>query len=190
MLDVRLARPRFVGMRPAILLATLLATSASAIAGAISITSPNHPQTFAYGEMTWRQLYLERTTGGLTARITFSNLPYADCNDPRRDEAFDFRFPGIKFDPVGRAFFASGRRGESIPVARLRGDPACGWIDLAPGAKIYLLKESGRVTAILTATDYPRRGSQWIEMDDNWSLQNLLCALFGHRISCSPFIVE
>jgi len=49
---------------------------------------------------------------------------------------------------------------------------------LAPGAKIYLLKESGRVTAILTATDYPRGGMRWIEMDDNLSLQNLLVALF------------
>jgi hypothetical protein len=50
---------------------------------------------------------------------------------------------------------------------------------LAPGAKIYLLKEGGRVTAILTATDYPRGGMHWIQMDDNWSLQNLLVALFS-----------
>jgi hypothetical protein len=50
---------------------------------------------------------------------------------------------------------------------------------LAPGAKIYLLKESGRVTLVLTATDYPRQGMHWIEMDDNFSLQNLLVELFG-----------
>jgi hypothetical protein len=31
----------------------------------------------------------------------------------------------------------------------------------------------------LTATDHPRAGSQWIETDDNWSLQNVLIALFG-----------
>ena len=66
-----------------------------------------------------------------------------------------------------------------IPVARFRGDPFCSWVDLAPGAKIYLLKQSGRVTAILTATDHPRAGSQWIETDDNFSLQNILIALFG-----------
>ncbi len=47
-----------------------------------------------------------------------------------------------------------------------------------PGAKIYLLKEGGRVTAILTATDYLREGMRWIEMNDNFSLQNLLIALF------------
>jgi len=166
-------------MRVAILLTTLLTTSASAIAGAISVTSPDHAQTFAYGEMIWRQLYLERAGGELAARITFSNLPYASSDEPRRDEPFDFRFPGVRFDSTRRAFFASGRHGKPIPVARFRSDPACGWIDLAPGAKIYLLKESGRVTAILTASDYPRRGMRWIEMDDNFSLQNLLVALFG-----------
>src|SRR5436309_15736190 len=42
--------------------------------------------------------------------------------------------------------------------------------DLAPVAKIYLLKKSGRVTAVLTATVYPRGGMRWIEMDDNFSL--------------------
>jgi hypothetical protein len=166
-------------MRTAIFLATILAARVSAIASTSSITSPDHPQTFAYGRVTWHQLYLERASGELAARITFSNSPYVSDEEPRRDESFDFRLPGIKFDPARRTFFASGRRGVLIPVARLRGDPSCGWIDLAPGAKIYLLKESGRVTAILTATDYSRAGSQWIETDDNWSLQNVLIALFG-----------
>jgi hypothetical protein len=166
-------------MRVAIFLATLFAASVSAIASPTSIVSPDRPQTFAYGEMIWHQLYFERAAGELSARITFSNLPYASDDEPRRDESFDFRFPGIKFDPTQGAFFATGRRGVLIPVARVRGDPACGWVHLAPGAKIYLLKQSGRVTAILTATDYPRAGSQWIETDDNWSLQNLLVALFA-----------
>jgi hypothetical protein len=73
----------------------------------------------------------------------------------------------------------SDRGGQTIPVARFRDGLFCGWVDLAPGAKIYLLKESGRVTAILTATDHPRAGSQWIKTDDNFSLQNILIALFG-----------
>jgi hypothetical protein len=166
-------------MRVAIFLATIFAASVSAIASATSIVSPDHPQTFAYGEMIWRQLYLERASGELAARITFSNLPYVSDGEPRRDESFDFRFPGIKFDATRGTFFVSGRGGQAIAVARSRGGPLCDWVDLAPGAKIYLLKESGRVTAILTATDHPRAGSQWIEADDNWSLQNLLIALFG-----------
>jgi hypothetical protein len=98
--------------------------------------------------------------------------------EPAGTDLFELGF-GYQFDSARRAFFASRRYGQLIPVARLRGDPAFGWIDLARGAKIYLLKESGRVTAILTATDYPRGGMRWIEMDDNFSLQNLLVALFG-----------
>ena len=165
-------------MRVAILLVLFLMAGASAIAGTITVTSPDHPQTFAYGEMIWNQLYLQRPGGELAARITFSNLSYAGDNEPRRDEPFDFRFPGVQFDSTRRTFFARGRDGELIQVARLHGDPACDWIDLAPGAKIYLLKESGRVTAILSATTYPRGGMRWIEVDDNFSLQNLLASLF------------
>jgi hypothetical protein len=165
-------------MRVAILLAAILMTSACAMADAISITSPDHAQTFAYGEMICHQLYLERTAGQLAARITFTNSPYADSNDPRRDESFDFRFPGIQFDSARRTFFVRSGHGELIPVARLREISAYSWVDLAPGAKIYLLKESGRVTATLTATNYPRVGTRWIQMDNNFSLQNLLVALF------------
>src|SRR5437868_15132416 len=134
-------------MRVAFFLATFFAASVSVFASAASIVSPDHPQTFAYGEMIWNQLYLQRAGGELAARITFSNLPYAGDDEPRRDESFDFRFPGVQFDSARRTFFARSRHGELIPVARFRDAPACGWVDLAPGAKIYLLKESGRMTA-------------------------------------------
>ena len=164
-------------MRIWIVLLTLLTTSVSASAGAISVTSPDHAQTFAYGDVIWRELYRQRTNGELAARITFSNLPYVGDTEPRRDEQFDFRFPGVQFDSGRRTFVARGHRPEQIPVARCRDGSVCSGIDLAPGAKIYLFKESGRVTAILTATDYPRSGVRWIQRDDNFSLQNLLVAL-------------
>ena len=166
-------------MRIAILLTVTLTMSGSAIAGAISVTSPDHAQTFAYGEMIWHQLYLDRAGGELVARITFSNLPYVSDDEPRRDEPFDFRFPGVQFDSAQHMFFLRRGHGEPIPVARFREGLACGWVDLAPGAKIGLLKEHGRVTAILTATSYPRAGTRWVEMDNNFSLQNILIALFG-----------
>jgi len=156
-----------------------LMTGAFVMADAISIASPDHAQTFAYGKMIWHELYLERNGGELAARITFSNLHYAGDDEPRRDESFDFRFPGVQFDPARRIFFASRRHGEPVPVARFRNVPVCDWVDLGPGAKIYLLKDDGRVTATLTATDFPRAGIRWIEMDNNFSLQNLLKALFG-----------
>jgi hypothetical protein len=169
---------RIAPMRIANVLLVILVTGVSAMADVISIASPDHARTYAYGAVTWQQLYLERARGELGARVTFSNFPFADSNERRTDEAFDFRFPGIHVDFARHAFVTTGRRGKSIPVAWFRGDPSWGWIKLAPNAKIYLLKESGRVTATLTATSYPRGGERWIELDDNYSLQNLLCALF------------
>ncbi len=149
------------------------------MADAISITSPDRAQTFAYGEMISHQFYLDRTAGELVTQITFSNQPYADCNDPPTNESFDFRFPGVQFDSARRIFFARSGRGELIPVARFGKGLVRGWVDLAPGAKIYLVKDSGRVTATLTATNYPRGGARWVQTDNNLSLQNILIALFG-----------
>src|SRR4029450_10125428 len=122
-------------MRIAIVLAVTLITSAAAMADAVSVTSPDHARTYAYGALTWQQLYLERTRGELVARITFSNFPFADANEPRTDQPSDFRFPGIHVHFARHALIAAGRRGEFIPVAWFRGDPSCGWIKLAPNAK-------------------------------------------------------
>src|SRR5712675_23388 len=47
-------------MRIVIALAATLITSASAMADAVSVTSPDHARTYAYGAVTWHQLYLER----------------------------------------------------------------------------------------------------------------------------------
>jgi hypothetical protein len=166
-------------MRLAILLAAILTASASVMADAISITSPDHAQTFAYGEMISHQLYPERTSSELAAQITFSNSPYYDDDQPRSDESFDFRFPGVHFDSARGTWFARSAHGKCIPVAQVREFAACKWVDLAPGAKIYLVKESGHVTATLTGTNQPRSGARWVQMDNNFSLQNLLVALFG-----------
>ena len=168
-------------MKPGPLLAIILSSIAPAFGGEIVITSPDHARTFAYGEMIWHQLSVDPTNRVLTVRITFSNLPYVSDNDPRVDEPFDFRFPGLHPDRTNHALWARARHGEQISVARFRGDPTCGSVDLAAGAKIYLLKESGRVTAVLTATDRPHSKMRWMQRDDNWSLQNLLVDFFGRR---------
>jgi hypothetical protein len=166
-------------VRVAIFLPILLIACGSGIAGAISVTSPDHAQTFAYGEMISHELHLDRSAGELAASITFSNSPYADDDQPLRNESFGFRFPGVVFDSARHTFFARSGRGKLIPVARAREGLVYRWVDLAPGAKIYLVKESGRITATLTATNYPRVGTRWVQMDNNFSLQNILIALFG-----------
>jgi hypothetical protein len=129
-------------MKVVMLLAVTVGSIAAAFGSELAITSPDHARTFAYGEMVWHQLYVDPTNHAFTARITLSNLPYVGSGDPRVDEPFDFRFPGVNMDPAKRTLFAHARRGDQITVALFRGGPTCGWIDLAPGAKIYLLKKS------------------------------------------------
>jgi hypothetical protein len=165
-------------MRFAVLLAIILGSIAPVSGGELVITSPDHARTFAYGEMIGHQLYSDPANGVLVARITFSNLPYASDTDPRSDESFDFRFQGVRPDRTNHFLVARARHGEQVAVARTQGGFTCESIELAPGAKIHLLKESGRVTAVLTATDQPRSGLRWIQRDDNWSLQNLLADIF------------
>src|SRR5262245_48128681 len=116
-------------IRVAISLAVFFGANALALAGAICITRPDHPQTFTYGEMIWHQLY-KRANGELGARITFSNLPYVGDDTPRADEPFDFHFPGARFDSSRGIFFARSGHGGVIPVARIRQFPLYDWIDL------------------------------------------------------------
>src|SRR5216110_2890899 len=104
-------------MRLAIFFAAIVTASASGMADAVRTTSPDHAQTFAYGEMIWHQLYVG-SAGELAVRITFSNLPYVGDDTPRSDEPFDFHFPGIQVDSARGVFFARSGHGELIPVAR------------------------------------------------------------------------
>src|SRR5258708_22133975 len=139
-------------MRVTIFLASLFAASVSAIASGTGVVSPDHPQTFAYGELLSHQLYLARARDELAARITFSNMPYNGDDEPRTDESFDFHFPGIRFDATRRTFFVSDRSGQTIPVAQFRDGLFCGWGDTVRGVKTFLLKCSERLAAIFHRT--------------------------------------
>ena len=99
---------------------------------------------------------------------------HGDC-EPRRDEMFDFVFPALHFDATQNQFFArTSHRGMRIPIAALHPNFPYSGYKLEPTAKIFLVKRSGRVTAVLNATVQPRNGARWVQIDDNWSLQNLL----------------
>jgi hypothetical protein len=130
-------------MKSVVLLAIILSSIAPVSGGEIAITSPDHARTFAYGAMIWHQLYVDPTNGVLTARVTLSNLPYVSDDNPRLDESFDFRFPDVQANRTTPALLARVRHGKQIVVARLQDGSTYRSVDLAVGAKIYLLKESG-----------------------------------------------
>jgi len=92
---------------------------------------------------------------------------------------FDFRFPGLRFDAAHQIFFARVVRNEWISVTEWRPNLPYGGYALASGAKIFLLKRSGHVTAVLSASSRPRDGARWVQNDNNLSLQNLLTGYFA-----------
>jgi hypothetical protein len=145
----------------------------------IEIVSPNHAYTFAYSDAFSHQIARDRLTNEMIARVTFSNYPYAGDREPRRDEMFDFVFPGLHFDATQNEFFVrTSHRGVRIPIAALHPNFPYAGYKLEPTAKIFLVKRSGHVTAVLNATAQPRDRARWVQIDDNWSLQNLLALGF------------
>ena len=147
-----------------------LASIVPALASEVRLVSPDHAQTYAFGEVVAHQLFVDgHVLGG---RITFSNVSYVTKREPRQDEAFDFRFLGARFDPATRTFYVSSHRTSKVAVAVTRP----GWLDeavtLSPGTKIYVLKEHGRVTVLLSVTPEPRTGLRWIEVNGERSLQS------------------
>jgi hypothetical protein len=114
----------------------------------------------------------------MIARVTFSNYPYAGDREPRCDETFDFVFPGLRFDAARNEFVARTRHHVPIPIAALHPNFPYAGYKLEPNAQIFLVKHSGHVTAVLNATTQPQGGGRWVQIDDNWSLQNLLALGF------------
>jgi hypothetical protein len=155
-------------------LALFIFAIASAHGQSLEIVSPNHAYTFAYGDAIFHQIERDPFTNEIIARVTFSNYPYAGDHEPRRDETFDFVFPGLRFEAARNAFAARTRRQVRIPIAALRPNFPYAGYRLEPNAKIFLVKRSGHVTAVLNATVRPRGGGRWAQIDDSWSLQNLL----------------
>jgi hypothetical protein len=155
-----------------------LALFVFAIAGvygqSVEIVSPNHAFAFAYADAILHQIERDHFTNAMIARVTFSNYPHAGDSEPRCDETFDFLFPGLHFDATRNEFVARARHQVRIPIAALHPNFPYAGYKLEPNAKIFLVKRSGHVTAVLNATAQPQGGGRWVQIDDNWSLQNLL----------------
>ena len=90
-------------------LASFVYAIASANGQSVEIVSPNKAYTFAYGDAISHQIERDHSTNEMIARVTFSNYPYAGDREPRRDETFDFVFPGLRFDAARNEFVARTR---------------------------------------------------------------------------------
>src|SRR5439155_1161057 len=82
-------------------------------------------------------------------------------HEPRRDETFDFVFPGLSFDAARNEFVAHIRHQERIPIAALHPNFPYAGYKLEPNAQIFLVKRSGHVTAVLNVATQPQGGGRW-----------------------------
>jgi hypothetical protein len=155
-------------------LALLTLAVPGAFGQSVEIVSPSKAYTFSYGEEISHQIERDRFTNEMIAHVTFSNYPYASDPEPRRDETFDFVFPGLRFDAARNEFVARTRDQVRIPIAAFHPNFPYASYKLEPNAQVFLVKRSGHVTAVLNAAAQPQGGRRWVQVDDNWSLQNLL----------------
>ena len=100
-----------------------LALLALAVPGAygqsVEIVSPIEATTLLIARRISHQIERDHFTNEMIARVTFSNYPYAGDHEPRRDETFDFVFPGLRFDAARNEFVARTRHHVPIPIAAL-----------------------------------------------------------------------
>ena len=141
------------------------------------IVSPDTAQTHSFSTVAHRKLVWDEEKQSLEAIINFTNVPYADKDQPKIEEFFSFRFPGVTYDEPSRTFFVTGENGVKIPVALWKDGVISDWIEPGPKTQIFILKKSGRVEVTLAATteDFKNpSGARWVERNEGWCLQNLL----------------
>src|SRR5437667_9312688 len=155
-------------------LALLVLVVPGAYGERVELVSPHKAYAFAYGDAISHQIERDHFTNEMIARVTFSNYPYTGDREPRRDETFDFVFPGLRFDAARNEFVARTRHRVRIPIAALHPNFPYAGYKLEPNAQIFLVKRSGHVTAVLNATTQPQPGGRSVQVDDNASVRSWL----------------
>lgn len=121
--------------------------------GAFTLQSPDTAQTYTDGHTIRYVLLWDARRGELLASLTFSNSPYVNWQNPRREEIFNFRLPGVSLDPTAGVFYARDARGRATPVAAYaHGGLEAGNIRPTVGTTVFVAKPEGQVRVSLTAT--------------------------------------
>jgi len=115
----------------------------------ISITSPDHAVTFAYGSIKDRVLIWKKKESMLVARVTFTDAEQS--NGSSNDDTHEFKLPGITFDEAKGVYFATSPKGVVVPVAHIKKALFFKTIEVLPNAAVRILRERGNVTVILEA---------------------------------------
>ena len=144
-------------------------------AAPIKLLSPDTAQTYAVGWLVDHTFTWNARTGQFGAYLVFNNR---SATKGHEEESFRFVFPQVKFDTANRTFYAMAGPDQRVPVAQWRK----GWLGAAiipaPGTRVLIANEHGKVRLVLMADTAPpprsALASCWIERSDAWVFQNLL----------------
>ena len=126
--------------------------------------SPDSADTYADNTMLWHQLRWKPKSQELVATITFSNFHRLSDIEPRHDETFEFRIPGVKFSPAAGTFSVRTRNGGAIPIAALRNRLFVKSIVLSPNAQVQVIRRSGHIAVDLVVKNGWQVDERWAEM--------------------------
>ncbi len=116
------------------------------------LTSPDHAQTWAYGNETNR--VWKDWRGHLALLLTFTNDPDVGWDNPRQWDNFRFDFPNLRLGADGRTFYYHTAEGRRIPVATRRPDfLGIDEVKLLPSAHAVISRPSGTITVSLHVVD-------------------------------------
>lgn len=129
----------------------------------VTIHSPDSADTYGDNSMLWHQLRWSPRSQQLVATITFSNYHLVSDAEPRHDETFDFRIPGVHFSPDTGTFSIRARGKVPVVIAKLSKRFFIKSIVPADNTQFQISRSSGhiRVTAIVNHNAIP--GERWVE---------------------------
>jgi hypothetical protein len=115
----------------------------------ISITSPDAATTYAYSSIKEHELFWDKKTQTLIARVVFT--PVDSDSASADDDSHNFRLPGVTFDHATGIFSAVTAAGDSIPVAKIRKRLFLTIIETLPNAVVRIHHERGQVSVVMEA---------------------------------------
>jgi hypothetical protein len=137
----------------------------AARAADVRIHSPERHQTWAYSDTTWKRLLYDPKSGRFFASVLFTNQWYVLRGERVERETFLFTFPGVKYDPKARLFYAHAG-GKRVPIARFEDETINTSIVPLPTTQVYINKSaSGLVYLTLAASTDPSaaKSRTWID---------------------------
>ena len=133
-------------------LALLLLLSAGPLSAAVTVVSPDHGQTFAFGSERHREWLARGADRHLAIALHFTNDPYVDRDNPRQYDDFVFNFPNVRLGADGRTFFArDGHGGHTAVAERKRDFLGIEEIRLLPTSELLIDQRHGYLTLVVIA---------------------------------------